>query len=148
MRPSKSTIESGPRSAGRSPGASRCSGTWPSPPATRPIVTLISRRGPRSAARGALSRAGAPCLSVPRPDLVVLAGMGGSAAGAELLAACSAERLDVPVVVHRGYGLPPTAGPRALVVASSYSGDTEETLSAVEAAVARRVPVVALSAGG
>ena len=98
--------------------------------------------------RCALTLVAAPRLSVSRPSLVVLAGMGGSAAGADLLAACGAERLDVPVVVHRGYGLPPTVGPHALVVASSYSGDTEEALSVVETAVERRVPVVTLSAGG
>ena len=40
-----------------------------------------------------------------------MAGMGGSAAGGDLLAACAAERLDVPVLVHRGYGLPALAGP-------------------------------------
>ena len=98
--------------------------------------------------RGALTLVAAPRLSIPRPGLVVLAGMGGSAAGADLLAACGAERLDVPLVVHRGYGLPPTVGPHALVVASSYSGDTEEALSAVETAVEQRVPVAALTAGG
>ncbi len=74
--------------------------------------------------------------------------MGGSAAGAELIGGCAAERLDVPIVVHRGYGLPPTAGKHALVVASSYSGDTAEVLSAAEAALERAVPLVALTAGG
>jgi len=100
--------------------------------------------------RCALTLVATPPLAISRPGLVVLAGMGGSAAGADLLAACCAERLDVPVVVHRGYGLPPTAGAgaHALVVAASYSGDTEETLSAVETAVERRVPVVALTTGG
>ena len=98
--------------------------------------------------RSALTLVASPRLSGPRPGLVVLAGMGGSAAGADLLAACGAERLDVPVVVHRGYGVPPIVGPHALVVASSYSGDTEEAISAFETAVERRVPVVALTAGG
>lgn len=89
-----------------------------------------------------------PPPSLRRPKVVVLVGMGGSAAGAELIAACAAERLDVPIVVHRGYGLPPTADKDALVVASSYSGDTEEVLSAAEAALERLVPMVALTAGG
>ncbi|HUF92131.1 MAG TPA: bifunctional phosphoglucose/phosphomannose isomerase [Candidatus Limnocylindria bacterium] len=84
-----------------------------------------------------------------RPRVIVVAGMGGSAAGGDLLAACAADALDVPVLVHRGYGLPAAAaGPHALVLASSYSGDTEEVLSAVEAAVSREVAVVALTAGG
>ena len=98
--------------------------------------------------REALALAAEPPLTVERPALVVVAGMGGSAAGGDLLAACAAERLDVPFLVHRGYGLPAAAGKRALVIASSYSGETAETLSAAEAALARGVPVVALTAGG
>jgi glucose/mannose-6-phosphate isomerase len=98
--------------------------------------------------RAALALRPTPAMSLPRPKLVVLVGMGGSAAGAELIAGCAAERLDVPIVVHRGYGLPPTADGHTLVVASSYSGDTAEVLSATEAALARGVPIVALTAGG
>ena len=98
--------------------------------------------------REALALAAEPPLTVERPALVVVAGMGGSAAGGDLLAACAAQRLDVPVLVHRGYGLPAAAGKRALVIASSYSGETAEALSAAEAALARGVPVVALTAGG
>jgi glucose/mannose-6-phosphate isomerase len=98
--------------------------------------------------RAALALRATPPMSIPRPKLVVLVGMGGSAAGAELIGGCAAERLDVPIVVHRGYGLPPTAGKHALVVASSYSGDTAEVLSAAEAALERAVPMVALTAGG
>jgi glucose/mannose-6-phosphate isomerase len=89
-----------------------------------------------------------PALSVDRPRLVVLAGMGGSAAGADVLATCAAETIDVPVLVHRGYGLPAAAGPGALVIASSYSGDTAEVLSAVQVALARRVSTVVVTAGG
>ena len=74
--------------------------------------------------------------------------MGGSAVGGDLLAACAADAVGVPILVHRGFGLPALAGPDALVIACSYSGDTAEVLSAFEAAVARRVPVVALTAGG
>jgi glucose/mannose-6-phosphate isomerase len=89
-----------------------------------------------------------PPPGIDRPSLVVVAGMGGSASSGDLLAACAADRLDVPILVHRGYGLPPVAGPKTLVIASSYSGDTAEVLSAVEVAIARRVPCVAITAGG
>ena len=89
-----------------------------------------------------------PAPSADRPPLVVAAGMGGSAAGGDVLAACGAERLAVPIVVHRGYGLPPIASGRALVVASSYSGGTAEVLSAVDVAVERRLAVVAITSGG
>src|SRR6185503_18602165 len=90
----------------------------------------------------------APAIAVERPRVVVMVGMGGSAAGADLLAACAAETSDVPILVHRGYGLPAAAGKEALVVASSYSGDTAEVLSAVDVALARRVPTVAITSGG
>lgn len=98
--------------------------------------------------REALSLTAEPPLAVERPALVVVAGMGGSAAGGDLLAACAADRLEVPILVHRGYGLPAAAGARALVIASSYSGETAEVLSAAEAALSRGVPLAALSAGG
>jgi glucose/mannose-6-phosphate isomerase len=89
-----------------------------------------------------------PPLRVARPRVVVVAGMGGSAAGGDLLAACAAETVDLPILVHRGYGLPALAGPHAVVIASSYSGETAEVLSAFDVAVARAVPVVAVTAGG
>jgi glucose/mannose-6-phosphate isomerase len=89
-----------------------------------------------------------PAAGFARPRVVVVAGMGGSAASGDLLAACAGDALDVPILVHRGYGLPAIAGADALVICSSYSGDTAETVSAFEAAVSRRVPVVAITAGG
>ena len=98
--------------------------------------------------RAALALSATPALSSARPALVVLAGMGGSAAGAELIAGCAAAKLDVPIIVHRGYGLPAVADKRTLVVASSYSGNTEEVLSAAETALEREVPIAMLTAGG
>jgi len=83
-----------------------------------------------------------------RPRAVIVAGMGGSASSGDLLAACAGDRLDVPVIVHRGYGLPALAGDRDLVVASSYSGETAEVLSAAEAALARGARLVAITSGG
>jgi len=98
--------------------------------------------------RAARTLAAAPPLGIGTPRVVVVAGMGGSAAGGDLLAACAGDAVDVPILVHRGYGLPAVAGPDALVIACSYSGDTAEVLSAFDAALARRAPVVALTAGG
>ena len=98
--------------------------------------------------RRAAELVASPPLAVDRPRLVVVAGMGGSAAGGDILAACGAGSLEVPVLVHRGYGLPAPAAAGALVLASSYSGETAEVLSVVEVALARGVPVVALTAGG
>jgi glucose/mannose-6-phosphate isomerase len=98
--------------------------------------------------RCACTLTSAPPFRAARPRVVVVAGMGGSAASGDLLAACAAETVDVPILVHRGYGLPALAGPHAVVIASSYSGETAEVLSAFDVAVARNVPVVAVTAGG
>src|SRR5216117_4350492 len=62
-----------------------------------------------------------PPVPRERPSLVIIAGMGGSAAGADLLAASCLEQVEVPILVHRGYGLPAAAGKHALVVTASYS---------------------------
>jgi glucose/mannose-6-phosphate isomerase len=98
--------------------------------------------------RAAMRLRAEPAISVKRPGLVVVAGMGGSAVGGDLLAACAADRLEVPVMVHRGYGLPAAVTDESLVLACSYSGDTAEVLSAVEAAAARGTAPVAITAGG
>ena len=102
---------------------------------------------PRQCRAAARLRA-APALTIERPPLVVLVGMGGSAAGGDLLAACGGEHVPVPILVHRGYDLPPTAAGRALVIASSYSGETAEVLSAVDVALERRLALVAVTSGG
>lgn len=80
---------------------------------------------------------------------IVLCGMGGSAIGADLLAAYALDRCWAPVFVHRDYDLPAwAAGERTLVIASSHSGNTEETLSSFAAARARGCRCLALTTGG
>lgn len=80
---------------------------------------------------------------------VLVAGMGGSAIGADLLAAYLASKCPIPVIVHRDYGLPAWAGgPDTLVIASSHSGNTEETLSAFNAALENRCKILAIATGG
>ena len=59
---------------------------------------------------------------------VVMAGMGGSAIGADLAAAAIGLRAEAPITIVRGYELPRWVGPDTLVVCASYSGNTEETL--------------------
>jgi glucose/mannose-6-phosphate isomerase len=81
-------------------------------------------------------------------DSVLVLGMGGSAIGAELAAGIAGDRLRVPLIVHRDYGLPAWAGERTLVIAASHSGETVETLSGAAAARERGVPLVVVSTGG
>ena len=54
----------------------------------------------------------------------------------------------VPVLVSRSYALPAWVGPETVVIVSSYSGDTEETLAAFEKALARKALVVCVTSGG
>lgn len=72
-----------------------------------------------------------------RPRAVVVTGMGGSGIAGDVLAAVAGVRCPVPIVVHRGYGLPGWVGAADLVVPVSCSGTTEETLSAAAEAVRR-----------
>jgi glucose/mannose-6-phosphate isomerase len=91
---------------------------------------------------------------LPLPDMpglkaVYLAGMGGSAIAADLLSASLCSSCAVPLVVGRGYDLPAwVKGSQVLVVLCSHSGNTEETLSAFEAAQAHGCRVLAVTTGG
>ena len=80
---------------------------------------------------------------------VLITGMGGSAIGADLLTSYISPMCSVPVFVHRNYGLPAWAtGPRTLVIASSHSGNTEETLSAYGQSLEQECRTIAISTGG
>ncbi len=87
-----------------------------------------------------------PEFSTPRS--VVIAGMGGSAIGGDIAAAGLADALPAPVVVVRDYRLPSWVGPDSLFIASSFSGNTEETLAAWAEAGRRGADRVALTTGG
>lgn len=80
---------------------------------------------------------------------ILVAGMGGSAIGADLLAAYLADRLPVPLIVHRDYDLPAFAtGKETLVVVSSHSGNTEEALAAFDAALRGGCQLLTICTGG
>ena len=80
---------------------------------------------------------------------VIITGMGGSAIGGDLLAAWAASQASIPVVVNRDYGLPAFAhGAETLVIASSHSGNTEETLDAFATAFENGCTSIAITTGG
>ncbi|HEX7070331.1 MAG TPA: bifunctional phosphoglucose/phosphomannose isomerase [Rhodothermales bacterium] len=79
---------------------------------------------------------------------VVIAGMGGSAIGGDLLAALATSSARIPVIVSRSYTLPAYVDESTLVVISSFSGNTEETLAAMEEAQARRARILCIASGG
>ncbi len=79
---------------------------------------------------------------------VIVTGLGGSAAGGDFARALFETEGRVPLSVNRDYLLPRFAGPETLVLATSYSGNTEETLSAYADARRRQCRIVAVSSGG
>jgi glucose/mannose-6-phosphate isomerase len=84
----------------------------------------------------------------PEPEAIIVAGMGGSAIGGELLKDWSRESIKVPVEVCREYRLPAYANEKTLVLLTSYSGETEETLSVFVDALKRKCMTLAISSGG
>ncbi|MCC7543675.1 bifunctional phosphoglucose/phosphomannose isomerase [bacterium] len=79
---------------------------------------------------------------------IALAGMGGSALAADMARNWLASRLKVPFEIVRGYNLPEYVEAHSLVILSSYSGNTEETLAAYEDAKKRSARIVVMTAGG
>jgi len=81
-----------------------------------------------------------------KPKNVVFAGMGGSALAANLFMGWTNPAL--PVAVTRHYDVPGFTGKHTLFIASSYSGNTEETLSALAQAEAAGARIIVISSGG
>jgi glucose/mannose-6-phosphate isomerase len=79
---------------------------------------------------------------------VVVAGMGGSALGGDVIRATAASWLEIPFLVCRDYRLPRYVGPSTILFASSYSGNTEETLSAYEQARLAGAGIICITSGG
>jgi glucose/mannose-6-phosphate isomerase len=79
---------------------------------------------------------------------ITLAGMGGSAIAGDLIGSCLSKLIPVPFSVCRNYSLPNYIDNSSLVIVSSYSGNTEETLSAMKNAIDRKANVVCLTTGG
>jgi glucose/mannose-6-phosphate isomerase len=78
----------------------------------------------------------------------IVAGMGGSAISADLLSSFLADELTIPFSSCRDYSLPKYADEKSLVLISSYSGNTEETISCLKDALHRRCKIIAVSTGG
>lgn len=81
-------------------------------------------------------------------NYIIFAGMGGSAIVGDILKQLVEVHSKIPFVVHRNYGLPAYVTNKTLFFAVSYSGNTEETLSAFDEAIKRGCKIVSLSSGG
>ena len=87
-------------------------------------------------------------VSYPEPNNIVVAGMGGSGIGGDLFKDWARTKTRVPVEVNREYQLPQYAGKKTLVLITSYSGDTEESLGAFLDALKRKCMIFCVSSGG
>jgi glucose/mannose-6-phosphate isomerase len=87
-------------------------------------------------------------LSYPKPKMIIVGGMGGSAIGGDLLKDWARSRMEVPIEVCRDYKLPAYANKDTLTFVTSYSGETEEALSVFLDALKRRCMTVCISSGG
>ncbi|MDP3050341.1 MAG: bifunctional phosphoglucose/phosphomannose isomerase [Eubacteriales bacterium] len=83
-----------------------------------------------------------------RPEQIVVTGLGGSAIGGDLLRVFVGNKVRIPVVVNRDYTLPAFINKKTLVFAVSYSGNTEETLSAYRQARERKAFIIVVTTGG
>ena len=79
---------------------------------------------------------------------VLICGMGGSGIGGKIVSQWVADEVNIPILLCQNYLLPAFVNERTLVIASSYSGNTEETLIAVKAAHALGATVVGITSGG
>lgn len=79
---------------------------------------------------------------------VIVTGLGGSGIGGKIIAQLVQDEVAVPIIINNDYLLPAFASASTLVVVSSYSGNTEETVSAMRDALARGCTVACISSGG
>lgn len=95
----------------------------------------------------ALQSISLPTHYVQAKNIVVL-GMGGSALAGELAVALGRNSLPIPIEIYRDYGCPGYVGKDSLIIAISYSGNTEETVDGFLHAARRGAKLLAISAGG
>ena len=79
---------------------------------------------------------------------LVIAGMGGSAIGGEIARSYLSEEIPIPFLVQRHYRLPGFVNKKSLVICSSYSGNTEETVAAYRHALSRGANILVITSGG
>lgn len=79
---------------------------------------------------------------------ILVTGLGGSGVGGNVVSDILSDRLRLPFAVNKDYNMPGYVNKNTLVIASSYSGNTEETLLAMEEALSRHAKVVCITSGG
>jgi glucose/mannose-6-phosphate isomerase len=87
-------------------------------------------------------------ISLLKIDNVIISGMGGSAISGDILESLFRDKIDVPFVVNREYDLPKWANKDTLIIFISYSGNTDEVLSAFKIASQKKCKIICISSGG
>lgn len=79
---------------------------------------------------------------------IIICGMGGSAYGGHVVISLFKKELKIPVYVNNDYNLPAFADKDSLIILTSYSGSTEETLSCLEESIQKNCKIIGLTSGG
>jgi glucose/mannose-6-phosphate isomerase len=79
---------------------------------------------------------------------VVISGLGGSGIGGKIVSQLVEKETSVPIIVNNKYFIPAFVGPNTLVIISSYSGNTEETIHCLEEAAKKNAKIVCITSGG
>ena len=87
-------------------------------------------------------------ISIASKNQMVVVGMGGSAIAGDIVRCFAIDQSPIPISVVRNYELPASVDENSIVIASSFSGNTEETLSAFEVALERNATIICISSGG
>src|SRR5688572_31084053 len=99
--------------------------------------------------REALQIASAAKLS-PKQNIqnIIVTGLGGSGIGGTILSELVSATCSVPIIVNKDYFLPGFVNNNSLIIISSYSGNTEETLEAMQQALNKKAQIVCITSGG
>jgi glucose/mannose-6-phosphate isomerase len=99
--------------------------------------------------REALQIASAAKLS-PKQNIqnILVTGLGGSGIGGTILSELVSATCSVPIIVNKDYFLPGFVNGNSLIIISSYSGNTEETLEAMQQALNKKAQIVCITSGG
>lgn len=87
-------------------------------------------------------------INLDKISNIIISGLGGSAISADLIKNFLSEEIFVPIVVNRNYDLPKFASKNTLFIASSYSGNTEETISSLKQAISIGCKIICITTGG
>jgi len=79
---------------------------------------------------------------------VIITGLGGSGIGGSIVAQVTEKEIKIPILVNKDYFLPNYVDQHTLVIVSSYSGNTEETVQCFEMALEKKAKICCVTAGG